>query len=258
MNRVDVGQLARARARQVLKSLCIEDPDEIDIVAIAAHHDLFVRIGGIEGAEGRLVSSKDRGVIRIRADINQPARRRYIIAHELGHFILHARDATLSACTERALNNYGSDDVEGEANWFAAELLMPAAMFSPHCDVKQPSMAVVRALAEQFQTTVTASTIRFVDLCPEPCAVVWCEGAVVKWAICSREMHGWAPRGHRLSSYAHAYDAFRGRRLPTGPQLVPADAWLTQAGGDIYEESLWFPSLSATLTLLWQPVASED
>jgi hypothetical protein len=253
--RRELGARGRLKATELLRRLRIQRLEELDIEAIAFHLGLRVKYGGLSGAQGRLASHGGRGLIRVADDIQQPQRRRYIIGHELGHHLLHTKEGRVSLCTEGDLLRYdaGAGNAEEEANWFAAELLMPKPLFEPMCDVKQPSLAVVRSLAETFNTTPTATAIRFVDLAPEACAVVWSEDGAIKWAIRGPEFWPWIEFGQRLGSYTNAVDAFRGKVVPRGPQQVPARAWTTKQSGDLYEDSLWFSSLGATLSLLWLP-----
>lgn len=253
--RRELGVRGRMRATEVLRKLRIQRLDELDIDAIAFHHGLRVRCGGLSGALGRLTSRGGRGFVRIADGIRQLPRRRYIIGHELGHHLMHAPQGRLSLCSDGDFLKYdaGAADAEEEANWFAAELLMPKALFQPQCDVKQPSLAVVRALAATFATTQTATAIRFVDLAPEACAAVWCENGAIKWAIRGPEFWPWIEFGQRLSSYTHAADAFDGKTLPRGPRPVPASAWTSKRNGDLFEDTEWFNGLGATLTLLWLP-----
>ncbi|CAH1653246.1 Peptidase_M78 domain-containing protein [Hyphomicrobiales bacterium] len=60
-----------------------------------------------------------------------PARDRFTIAHELGHYVLHFLIPKVSTgiVTPMQAQRYGSGVVEWEANWFAAGLLMPADEF---------------------------------------------------------------------------------------------------------------------------------
>jgi hypothetical protein len=242
------------RAVETLRKLRIQAVAEIDIEAIAFHYGLRVHHGGLGGAQGRLVSDGKRGAIRIADGITQEPRRRYIIAHELGHHLIHASRGQLSLCTDADFLKYDANgDAEEEANWFAAELLMPKLLFEPKCDVRQPTFQIVQSLATEFGTTPTATAIRFVRLCPEACAVVWSEAGAIKWAVRGESFYPWIDFGRSLDSYTHAADAFRGKRVPKGPQPVPARAWTDKAGGDIYEETLWFGGLRATLSLLWLP-----
>ena len=144
-------------------------------------------------------------------------------------------------------------DAEEEANWFAAELLMPKVLFEPRCDVRQPTFEKVRTLAQEFTTTLTATAIRFARLCPEACAVVWSEAGAIKWAVRGDDFYPWIEFGRRLDSYTHAAAFFRGKALPNEPQEVPARAWTDESGGDLYEETLGFDGLGAALSLLWLP-----
>ncbi len=257
-NRRDLGQRGRMRAIEVHRRLRIRAVDEIDVECIAFHHGLRVRYGGLSGAQGRLASDGKRGRIRVADSITQETRRRYVVAHELGHHLIHAPAGQLSLCTDGDLLRYDASagDAEEEANWFAAELLMPKALFEPKCDVRQPSMAIVRSLASEFKTTPTATAIRFVDLSPEPCAVVWSERGQIKWAIRGPEFWPWIEFGRSLDSYTHAADAFSGKSIPTGIQPVPARAWTSKGSGDIYEDTQFFSGLGVTLTLLWLPIES--
>ena len=105
---------------------------------------------------------------------------------------MHATQGQVSICTSADLTRYDSNgDAEEEANWFAAELLMPKVLFEPRCDVRQPTFEKVRTLAQEFTTTLTATAIRFARLCPEACAVVWSEAGAIKWAVRGDDFYPW-------------------------------------------------------------------
>ena len=63
-----------------------------------------------------------------------PARRRFTIAHELGHWFLHQREQTSLFCRQAQVEDDAKEErpplppIEAEANLFAAALLMPAEM----------------------------------------------------------------------------------------------------------------------------------
>lgn len=111
------------------------------------------------------------GVIGVNAT-HPIARRRFTIAHELGHFLLHADGVHVD---ERiALNpiglRYGStssstDPKEIEANAFAADLLMPLQLLKK---AGLPSDfgadEEIAKLAERFHVSVQAMTIRLTSL----------------------------------------------------------------------------------------------
>jgi Zn-dependent peptidase ImmA (M78 family) len=254
------GQIARAAARRELQALHIEAIDEIDVEGIANLHQLFVVEGDLRGAEGRSVTHDGAGIIRIRSDIKQVERRRFIIAHEIGHCILH-KTGSVKPCSEGDLFRYEEGNREAEANWFAAELLMPGRLFGPHCDVPEPSFACVRNIARAFRTTSTATSIRFVQLTSERCALVWSEAGKVKWSVRSAEFPVWIERGHALGGNTHAADVFANRKVPEGFQRVPQSAWLDRRvlnGRDLMEETLAFRNLGAALSMLWLPVERDE
>jgi uncharacterized protein DUF955 len=68
-----------------------------------------------------------------------PGRRRFTIAHELGHHYLHQRGQGTLFCRhgsveagEAPADRPPLPEIESEANWFAASLLMPAEMVRRH------------------------------------------------------------------------------------------------------------------------------
>lgn len=260
MNDENPGQIARLAARRELKSLNIEALDEIDVEAIASFHRLFVVEGELQGAEGRSVTHAGAGIIRIRGNIHQIERRRFIIAHELGHCILH-KTGSVRPCSEGDLFRYEEGNREAEANWFASELLMPGRLLAAHCDAPQPNFAAVKRVAALCRTTLTATSIRFVQLTAERCCVVWSERGKVKWAVRSPDFPTWVERGRALSSLSHAADVFAGKSVPVGFQRVPQTAWLDQrvlGGCDVLEETLAFSRLGASLTMLWLPQGDNE
>lgn len=75
------------RARAIVQELDIRKPSEIWLEEIAFHYGALVRYEQLQGAEGRLVRLGSRAVIRVRQDIPELGRRRFVIAHELGHWL---------------------------------------------------------------------------------------------------------------------------------------------------------------------------
>lgn len=260
MSEDDPGQLARAAARRELQELRIEAIEEIDVEMIAAYRRLFIVEGDLHGAEGRSVTHNGSGIIRIRPDITQTERRRFIVAHEIGHCVMH-KTGSVTPCSEGDLFRYEDGNREAEANWFAAELLMPGRLFRPLCNIPTPTFDAIGDIARKFGTTLTSASIRFVQLGPERCAFVWSEDGQVKWSVRSPDFPEWVARGRILKGLSHACDVFRGKPVPKGPQPVPQHAWLEKrvAGGrDLMEETIVFKKLGAALTLLWLPMGGDE
>ena len=91
-----------------------------------------------------------------------PGRRRFTIAHEVGHFVLHAARAQSGANTYcRGSDLERGDSREGEANRFAAGLLMPEQLVeleASHCGCNIPF------LAERFAVSAPAMKLRLLAL----------------------------------------------------------------------------------------------
>lgn len=252
--RRDLQQVPRAIAGKVLRDLAIQSPDEIDVETIAAHFDCFVLDGGVSGADGRVLTSGGRSVIRVRSGISDVRHRRFVVAHEFGHVRLK-HERLLSVCSESDIVSYSGGNAESEANAFAAELLLPSFLVRPLIKSRAPGFAMVEKLSETFRATFTASAIRLIDLSAEPCAVVWSHRGRIKWAVASDDFPGFIRQGAELSPFTNAAGAFRGEVLPKQAEMVPSDAWIDgfDVPEEILEESRWFRNLQVCFSLLRLP-----
>ncbi|HZR62647.1 MAG TPA: ImmA/IrrE family metallo-endopeptidase [Xanthobacteraceae bacterium] len=103
-------------------------------------------------------------------------RRRFTIAHELGHFLLHEGhivhlDQNIGALRVNLRNSEsarGEDNDEKEANLFAAELLMPANFLREELDGKERDLLgdgnFLDRLAKKYKVSVQALTFRLAYL----------------------------------------------------------------------------------------------
>ncbi|HEX2859228.1 MAG TPA: ImmA/IrrE family metallo-endopeptidase [Alphaproteobacteria bacterium] len=102
----------------------------VDVEKIARKENIDVKYSPFEGdtMSGALYRMDDTAIIAVNS-LNHPNRRRFTIAHELGHFVLHNEalhvDRSFSIKHRDATSSLAIDPEEIEANRFAAELLMP-------------------------------------------------------------------------------------------------------------------------------------
>ncbi len=244
-------------ARQILRELSIESPDEIEVEDIAWNRGALVQEASLEGADGRLVRSHRRGIISIRADIPEPQRKRFVVAHELGHFELHADRDQLALCLEEHFVYWyrRARPEEPEANEFATELLMPESLFRPRCESHLPGFDLIERLAEEFRTSLTATALRCAGFSSHRCSLVVSHDTKVKWVARSPGFRYWIDPGTPLHRDTYAIDLLAGKSIPLGMQSVPASAWLgskkVRSTAIIKEESKLLPRYSTVLTLLW-------
>ena len=103
-----------------------------------------------------------------------PVRRRFTIAHEIGHYQLHRRSEDIPVFIDRAVYHRkesvaGVDHLmEMQANAYAAGLLMPEALLDeyledhPALDLDKP--ADIKTLAEEFEVSRPAMEFRLINL----------------------------------------------------------------------------------------------
>jgi hypothetical protein len=251
-------ELARAekRASELLHRYGVVAPDHIRVEDIAFDVGLTVVEGTLAGAVARLVRRGSKGTIRVSNRVENEGRKRFSIAHELAHFLLEHGYGPQKLCSEKDLfGEYHGTGHESIANAFAGELLLPKILVEPMCDVREVDFTAIRHIANQFSTSLTATAIKFVRLCPERCAVVFSQVGRVKWYYASEDFGALITRDQRLDQRSLAYDYFKGNSVSEDPEDVPVEAWLSgsraRSTEEVVEHSVPIGSLKAVLTTIW-------
>lgn len=254
---------ANAAAQRVIMELGIKDPKDLRIIEhVAWARGAQVREAKMTGAEARIVIHGQQGIITVSSDSHDPCRKRFSIAHELGHFELHRDRSSVSVCLGEDIESWngmgatGTGSLEIEANEFASCILMPEQWFAHDCRSARPSLSIVAGLADKYMTSLTATARRYVEFCDDAVAVVFSRGGFIRWFQGSPEFMDCRffidPRT-RLSKQTFAGGYFNGAALPTAPRSVFAENWLDKAHprATIIEHSRAMPSYDAVLSLLW-------
>jgi Zn-dependent peptidase ImmA (M78 family) len=89
-------------------------------------------------------------------------RRRFSIAHELGHYHIPSHSGVNGFCSDTDMRARSTDSrqKEWEANDFAAELLMPHALFSADVGKREISAATAMDLASAEMYNVAGELLR--------------------------------------------------------------------------------------------------
>lgn len=244
---------AEKEASALTKRFGIYHPDHIRLNDIAYTLGVRIREGKLSGATARLIRYGSHAVIRIPNTETNVARKRFSIAHELGHFVLKHEGISLEiVCTEKDMMNWYSSDNETQANYFASELLMPEALVKKQCDVREVSFEPVRKIASAFQTSLTAAAIRFVKFCPEPCALICSEASRIKWCVRGSEWWPFIRKNQKLDKRSLAFEYFVGREIPDEGEELDFDVWLSEARvRRIFEHSIALKQYGLVLSMLW-------
>lgn len=148
----------------------------IDVEEIAKRRGLKVVPYPLEaGVSGILQIQGDSGTIGYNANEGN-ARRRFTIAHELGHYELH-KDEEHNLFVDKGFKvmfrssnpstNHSDSVYEQEANAFAAALLMPESLLTAAIENKSIDLGsdgTIKDLADQFEVSEAAMYYRLLNL----------------------------------------------------------------------------------------------
>ena len=139
----------------------------------------------ISGFEGSLVRNPDDAAewgILYNSSAS-PERRRFTIAHELGHFILHRNTQSRFNCDKDSV--YAGHEtlrlIEREADDFASNLLMPGDVLREMIAGKRVDMRVLGAIAKRFKVSFEALCIRFIKYTDERAILVYWDNGFLKY-----------------------------------------------------------------------------
>lgn len=115
---------------------------------------------------------RENGTFRIFCSAGQSAfRRRFTIAHELAHVLFESSGARAPRV---------GAELERLCDMLAAEILMPRPVFEEALNQAAVDGSVIRELAARFQTSLTATVLRCVEL--RPISVVCIREGRMKWS----------------------------------------------------------------------------
>lgn len=143
---------AEREAIRLLNEAGIYEPpvNPVEIAKVVGVRVEFVSFTGeSEGVSGLYDPAQDA----ILVNHDEPGvRQTFTIAHELGHKVLHEDWARSEAYRVlwRDPKRQAKDRWETEANYFAANLLMPRQMVEPYKDYPRPTIARIFAVSNQF------------------------------------------------------------------------------------------------------------
>jgi Zn-dependent peptidase ImmA (M78 family) len=236
--------------KQLFSELGITSPAQIDIEAIAQHCGATIVYEPVAGSEAYILGHHDRAIITVNSAASSRGRQRFSAAHELGHW-MRDRGTTSFACEKRKMFlERRQEDPERLANVYAVDLLLPESMFLPRAKNKDVTFDTVRALAHEFETSLTTTAIRLVSLGSFPSIIVYFQDGRKKWAVFGPDIFLRLRDEPGPNSIAH--ELLRGAECADRPSDVYADEWVEHRHADRYsvrEHSI--RSGPGVLTLLW-------
>lgn len=154
----------------------IDDPSEIPIEDVIVAFGGYLQYKPMGNVDGRIVYGKKFSSIYINSEIQNEGRKRFALAHELGHLLMHRgsslHDDTVSLDWFNSTENQLKKGLqEYEANQFASEYLMPSDLFHNEAKGEVFSPALLRTLANRFNASLTSVAFKYFDVDLHPIAM---------------------------------------------------------------------------------------
>lgn len=223
------------RAESLIAELGIASAQDIDIEAIAFDSGVEVLYEMLDGCEATLVGVGSNAIATVRPSSSR-GRERFSVAHEVGHWMLH-RGKSFQCRVDDIVQNYSANlRFEKEADEFASHLLMPTSIFRPAIKAaNRPGLNDLQGIADQFDVSLQAVSIRLATLDTLPVIVACYNKAGLKWSIkASHIPKRWWLRS-QLDDDSFAYDVLYDGKLCHRLGKQPAETWFTNDDADQYE-----------------------
>jgi Zn-dependent peptidase ImmA (M78 family) len=244
-------------AERLLMQLGISKAQEINLDAIAWHVGALVKYRRIDNADATIIGSTTHAVIAVNTASKSVPRRRFSLAHELGHW--HHHRGRVLFCGPADIGNFagGPLDPERQADAFASDLILPGYLVRPKITkLKKVTLGYAREIVDEFQASMTATLIKILNEDRFPILIV-CHGKDKRHWFRRANMvpQWWFPRDD-LDVDTFAFEILhRGASEDTFPRKNDAGAWFEFRNVDryeIYEQSFSLPD-NEVLTILTIP-----
>ena len=249
-------------AHEVHRILGWTNPEDFTLDEMANALGIIIRDVSIEGSEGRILIDGDSAIMSIASSINYAPKRNFVIAHEIGHFILHKDLSTsLFSDTDQTLSEwYQVGPQEQQANQFAAELLMPGILFKEKLAKRKLNLNLIQEVSNYFKTSLTATFLRYVTHGDFPLMVIFVENGIIKWKSVSKDFQfQYLPIESNVPTLTVAGDFFNKNQREDYPEEVdaiewfPEDFWLHKNLDYQLWEQCYPISSKGFITCLWTP-----
>lgn len=171
----------KSAAQKLMFECGISNPTEIPLELIVFGRGATLVEKHLKNSEGRIVFGDKRAIITVNSNIPYEGKKRFVIAHELGHFEMHRHLVPIHNDTDATLEYFKTGHQETEANEFASELLMPEQLFKEECKGRKFGPDLIRDLAERFKTSITSIAYKYFELGDHPICLCYSHNNKVRY-----------------------------------------------------------------------------
>ena len=191
---------------------------------------------------------------------------RFTLAHELGHYVIDEhRNALKSglAPSHPSFTNFSSDnEVELEADFFASSLLIPKSRLIKDVFRRKFSFNLIHELATKYQTSITATLIKFASIGNHPIMIVCSIDKKIKWFKYSDDFpfkYIEALPGFKvpMNTSAGQYFYENGIKCEDEFEIIEAEDWFRiynekDYGRKFYEACIYSDRNKFVLSVIWE------
>lgn len=158
----------------------------------------------LSNSDGKIIRGKNKTLIKVNSNIPFEYKKRFTIAHEIGHLLLH-KNIEVHDENSNTLNWFDTETKlkkgiqELEANDFAAELLMPEKLFKKEVEGQFFSPELVKSLSNRFKTSLTSVIYRIIRLNTHSIFAAFTSNGKVKYWKKSDGLKTWVKDINKLS-----------------------------------------------------------
>ncbi len=226
-------------------------PVRVDEVAMEVSRQCFAdspvdKVLGedLDGLEGMLAANKARSkwLIVYNSAIRSEGRKRFTIAHEFGHYILHRHQQDQFQCGDGDIEagDRPERDIETEADQFASTLLMPLDDFRNQVAGQPVSFALLDHCAKRYGVSLTAAALRWTEIAERRAVLV-----------ASRDDHLLWSKSNQAAFKSGAYFATRKQTIELPRDALAHSGRLLDATAQTQSTraQAWFPREPASMPL---------
>jgi len=223
----------------------------------------------LSNSDGKIIRGRKRTLIKVNSEIPYEEKKRFTIAHEVGHYLLHdhLEVHNENSNTLNWFNNAEQQMQKGiqewEANDFAAELLMPEKVFRTEVAGRGFSPILLSDLASRFKSSITSVVFRFLHLDIRPLFIAFIHNGKVRYWKKSDDLRGWVKDLIKLpppeDSVAQEYLDANYDFIYTGQdkqQQIYRSTWFKlseyQEDSDFYEYCIPTKQYKTIISVVWE------
>jgi len=197
----------------------------------------------LDGFDGLLKANKSRSkwLILYNSAVRSEGRKRFTIAHEFGHYLLHRHQQSEFQCGDDDIEtgDRNKNNIETDADLFASTLLMPLDDFRKQVDGQSVSFDLLGHCADRYGVSLTAAALRWIEIADKRAVLV-----------ASRDDHMLWAKSNESAFKSGAYFATRKRTIPVPrASLVYSDNCSEAAQSQSIQAKVWFPREPAYVEL---------